>query len=82
MAIEEHISHLKIAMDYIVFGQVEQSLEDVLYKGLCSGLVKIAFFAQLGLQVTFPAQFSDDVAIVCAREHFEALEHVRVVQSF
>ena len=67
-------------MDDILLSEVNESLKDVLDDGSCLMLVEVTVFAESRLEITFIAEFSDDVAVAVACEDLETFEHIGVTQ--
>ena len=78
--VQEDIGNFQVPVDDIFFSQIEESLKDILDYGLRLELVKVALFAKAGLEVTFVAELSYDVAVSVAGEDLETFEHVRMVE--
>jgi hypothetical protein len=78
----EDVGYFQISMDYILFGEVIQSFEDILDDWFGFVLIEVSLFPQPWLEVALVAEFSDDIAVSIAGEDFIAFEHIGVIQLF
>lgn len=77
--VQEDVGDLQIAVDHVLLGEVEESLEDIADDGLGLVLLEVAVLAEAGLEVALVAELGDDVAIAVAGEDLQTAQYVRVV---
>lgn len=76
--VDEDVGYLQVAVDHAFLGEVEQALEDVPDVGEGLGFAEDPLGAQFALEVSFVAEFGDDVAVAVAGEDLVAAEDVGV----
>lgn len=64
----EYVSDLQVPVDYVIFREIKQPLEDVLNIALGLMLLQGTFTSNLALQIPLITQFGDDIAIAVAGE--------------
>lgn len=77
---QEYVGNLEISVNYVLFRQVFESLEDFVDYFGAFAFRHGSFLPDPRFQVAI-AQLRDDIAIVRTRENFVAAQDVRVVQS-